>query len=107
MEEKVYEPEELEALSDQELKACLENSWNIKNGLFEVWGEIKPLKDSTWGYLSNPRIISDSKLLTYPLRGNDRICQFFINPNDAKKFGDRESSRFIRCKLDLSPILER
>ena len=36
MEEKVYEPEELEALTKQELIACLEDSWDIKNGQFEV-----------------------------------------------------------------------
>jgi hypothetical protein len=106
MEEKVYDLEELENLSEQELKACLEDSWNIKNGQFEVWGEIKPLKD-TWGYLTNPRTISDNKLLTYPLRGISRVCNFFINPIDAKKFGDRDSPRFIRCELELSPLSER
>ncbi|UJS22732.1 hypothetical protein [Thiothrix winogradskyi] len=46
MEEKVYELEELETLSEQELKACLEDSWNIKNGQFDVWGEITLLKDT-------------------------------------------------------------
>ncbi|MCB0369596.1 MAG: AAA family ATPase, partial [Bdellovibrionales bacterium] len=107
MEAEVYELGELENLSDEELKACLADSWNIKDGLFDVWGEIKPLKDSTWGYLTNARTISNNKLLTYPLIGNDRICQFFINRNDAKKFGDRDSPRFIRCKLELSPLLER
>jgi energy-coupling factor transporter ATP-binding protein EcfA2 len=107
MKEKVYELEELETLSEQELKACLENSWNIKDGQFDVWGEIRPLKDTAWGYLTNPRTISDNKLLTYPLRGIGRICEFFLNPHDAKKFGDRDSPRFIRCKLELSPLSER
>ncbi|MEI6746296.1 MAG: hypothetical protein WCL34_10060 [Methylococcaceae bacterium] len=107
MKEKIFEFEELKNLSEQELKACLEDSWNIKNGQFEVWGEIKPLKDTAWGYLTNPRTISDNKLLTYPLKGISRICEFFISPNDAKKFGDRDSSRFIRCKLELSPRSER
>lgn len=107
MEEKVYELEELETLSEQELKACLEDSWNIKNGQFDVWGEITLLKDTAWGYLMNPRTISDNKLLTYPLRGISSICAFFINPNDAQKFGDRNSPRLIRCKLGLSPLSER
>ena len=70
MEEKVYELEEIENLSEQELKACLENSWNIKNGQFEVWGEIKPLKDTAWGYLTNPRTISDNKLITVVLQSS-------------------------------------
>ena len=107
MEEKIYEFEELENLSEQEIQACLEESWNIKNGQFEVWGEIKPLKDTAWGYLTNPRSISDNKLLTYPLKGIDKACEFFINPNDAKKFGDQNSPRFIRCKLELSPLSVR
>lgn len=107
MENKIYEFEELENLSEQEIQACLEKSWNIKNGQFEVWGEIKPLNDIAWGYLRNPHLISDNRLLTYPLKGIGRACEFFINPNDAKKFGDRDSSRFIRCKLELSPISER
>ena len=107
MKDKIYEFEELENLSEPELQACLEESWNIKNGQFEVWGEIKPLKDTAWGYLMNPRTISDNKLLAYPLRGSGRACEFFINPNDAKKFGDRYSPRFIRCKLELSPLSER
>jgi hypothetical protein len=110
MEEKVYELEELENLSKQELKACLENSWNIKNGQFEVWGEIQLFKDienkDHWR-LTNPRTISNNKLLTYPLKGISGICEFFINPKDAKKFGDRDSPRFIRCKLELSPLSER
>lgn len=110
MEEKVYELEELENLSEQELKACLEDSWNIKNGQFEVWGEIqlfKNIENKDHERLTNPRTISDNKLLTYPLRGNSSICAFYINPSDAKKFGDRGSSRFIRCKLELSPLSER
>ncbi len=78
MEEKVYELEELENLSKQELKACLENSWNIKNGQFEVWGEITLLKDKAWGYLTNAHTISDNKLLTYPLKGTSGVCELFI-----------------------------
>jgi energy-coupling factor transporter ATP-binding protein EcfA2 len=107
MEEKIYELAELENLSEQEIQACLEESWEIKNGQFEVWGEIKPLHDIAWGYLTNSRTISDNKLLTYPLKGIGRSCEFFINPIDAKKFGDRHSPRFIRCKLELSSRLER
>lgn len=107
MEEKVYELEELKALSVQELKACLEDSWNIKNGQFEVWGEIRLLKSNSWGYLTNPRTINDNKLLTYPLIGFSRICEFFINSVDAKKFGNRDFTRFIRCELELSPLSER
>ncbi len=107
MEDKIYEFEELENLSEQELQACLEESWNIKDSQFEIWGEISPLKDTSWGYLINPRTIKDNKSLTYPLIGVDRTCSFFLNPNDAQKFGDRHSSRFIRCKLKLSPLSER
>lgn len=107
MEDKIFEFEELENLSEQELQTHLGKSWNINNNQFDVWGEISPLKDTTWGYLINPRTISDNKLLTYPLIGFDRVCSFFINPKDAQKFGDRDSSRFIRCKLELSPLSER
>lgn len=107
MEDKTYEFEELESLSDHELTVCLEQSWNIKKGQFEIWGEIKPLGNTTWGYLTNPRTTSDNKLLAYPLEGVSGTCEFFINPNDARKFGDQHSSRFIKCKLRLSPKSER
>jgi len=107
MEEKFYELEELENLSKQELKACLENSWNIKNGQFEVWGELQLCGDKGYGRLTNPRTISDNKLLAYPLRANSSICAFYINHSDAEKFGDRDFPRFIRCKLELSSLIER
>jgi len=107
MQDKIYEFKELENLSDQELRACLEQSWDIKNGQFEVWGEIKPLKDNACGFLTNTRTTSNNKLLAYPLRGVGRTCQFFINSNDAQQYGDRHLSRFIRCKLELSPLSER
>ena len=107
MENKIYELEELENLSEQELQECLEKSWNIKNGQFDVWGEISLLKGTSWGYLINSRTIKDNKLLVYPLIGVDRACSFFINPSDAKKFGNQHSSRFVRCKLELSPLSER
>lgn len=107
MEEKTYTFEELEDLSEQELLSCLEDSWGIKNSNFEIWGEIKPLGKTNWGYLKNPRTIIDNKLLFYPLKGIKDSCEFYINPEDAQKFGDRYSSRFIRCKLELSPIVER
>lgn len=107
MDEKTYELKELDNLSDDELRACLEQSWNIKHGQFEVWGKIELLKDKSWGYLTNPRTISDNKLLIYPLKGFSRICEFFINPNDAQKFGEQNTSQFIQCKLRLSPLLER
>jgi energy-coupling factor transporter ATP-binding protein EcfA2 len=107
MEEIFFEYKELENLSDRELISCLEKSWNITNGQFEVWGEIKSLKNSTWGYLTNTRTIVGNKLLVYPLKGIDRACEFFINPQDAQRFGDKNASRFIRCKLDLSPLSER
>jgi energy-coupling factor transporter ATP-binding protein EcfA2 len=107
MEVKIYEQEELENLSEPELISCLEESWNINNGQFEVWGEIKPLKDSTFGHLTNTRTIVENKLLAYPLKGNYRAGEFFINKNDAQRFGDKNTSRFIRCKLELSPPSER
>lgn len=107
MKDKIYEFEDLKNLSDHELRKCLEESWNLKNDQFEIWGEIKPLGHNTWGYLTNPRTISDNKLLAYPLKGVSDTCEFFINPNDAKKFGDQHSSRFIQCKLQLSPKFER
>ena len=46
MGEKIYEIEELKALTDQELKTCLADSWNIKNGQFDVWGNIKLVKNN-------------------------------------------------------------
>ncbi|WP_133011249.1 McrB family protein [Marinomonas flavescens] len=107
MENKIYNFDELEGLSDIDLEEILERSWNIENGNFEVWGEVKLFADKTWGYLINPRTISENKLISYPLTGINNTCKFFINPKDVKKIGDENTSSFVRCKLQLSPLSER
>lgn len=108
---KIYDTTELEKLSEEELVACLRDSWEMEDDQFEVWGEINKIKskeDITIWRLINPYSIKSNKLLIYPLRGHDRVsCSFFINPVDGKKFGSQNHSRFIRCKLELSPRLER
>lgn len=107
MSNKVYEYSELEGLSDTELLATLQSSWGYEDDNFEVWGEVTLFKDREWGHLKNPRMLASNNLLSYPLTGVNGPCEFWINPADAKKYGDQRGARFIKCKLTLSRPKER
>ena len=84
---KIYDTTELEKLSEEELVACLRDTWEMEDVQFEVWGEINKIKskeDITIWRLINPYSIKSNKLLIYTLRGHDRVsCSFFINPVDV------------------------
>lgn len=107
MAKKVYGYSELEGLSDTELLATLQSSWGYEDDNFEVWGEVTLYKDRKWGHLKNPRMLTSNDLLSYPLTGVNGPCEFWINPADAKKYGDQRGTRFIKCKLNLSRPEER
>ncbi|NDW20383.1 McrB family protein [Alteromonas hispanica] len=107
MEIRDYEEFELEPLTDAELVSILQKRWELNDTEFNVWGELKPLGDVSWGYLTNVRVIGGSTILTYPLKGHNGNCEFFVNPKDASKYGHKDNSRLIRCQLILSPQEER
>lgn len=103
-----YKQEELAGLTDDELLEILARSWGIDDGKFEIWGELPPLGDSTFGFIRNPHLLKSNEQLFYPLEGLEiEPCQFFMAPQDALKCGSKSHSRFVCCELELSPLSER
>ncbi len=103
-----YNQEELAGLTDDEILEILARSWGIDDGKFEIWGELPPLGDSTFGFIRNPHLLKSNEKLFYPLEGQEiEPCQFFMAPQDALKCGSKSHSRFVCCELELSPISER
>ncbi|MBQ4852721.1 restriction endonuclease, partial [Pseudoalteromonas sp. MMG012] len=107
MEGKIYDHNELKFYSNQELVQCLKEHWKVETDTIEVWGEIKPLKDKSFGFLTNVSTFTSNTPLIYPLKGHEYYCDFFISSSDAQKFGNRNSPRLIRCELVLAPEAER
>lgn len=104
----IYKQEELAGLTDDELLEILARSWGIDDGKFEIWGELPPLGDSTFGFIRNPHLLKSNEQLFYPLEGQEiEPCQFFMAPQDALKCGSKSHSRFVCCELELSPLSER
>ena len=108
MNEIIYNPEELIELTNDELLAILFKSWGVTDGKLEVWGELPPLGDLTYGFLRNPVLIKTGEILYYPLHEHeDTPCRFFMSPTEALNSGSKVYSRFVRCELELSPYSER
>ena len=104
----IYDRDELADKSDAELLDILAKSWGVDDGNFEIYAELPPLKNTTYGFLRNPRLLKTGKKLSYPLEGKtEDSCSFFINSQDATTVGSKKNTRFIRCQLDLSPKSER
>ena len=91
-----------------ELLAILFKSWGVADGKLEIWGELPPLGDLTYGFLRNPVLIQTGEILYYPLHEHEDIpCRFFMSPTEALNSGSKVYSRFVRCELELSPYSER
>ncbi|ENV43439.1 McrB family protein [Acinetobacter schindleri] len=108
MNEVIYTEDELNDYSDQELLGILAKSWGIDDGKFEVWGQLPPLGDTSFGFLRNPYLVKTGERLYYPILGHElEPCSFFVAPNDASRLGSKTKQRFVRCELELSPKSER
>ena len=108
MNEIIYTQDELKDLSDDKILGLLAKSWGIDDGKFEVWGELPPLGDTSFGFLRNPYLVKTGDRLYYPLQGHEQEpCRFFVAPQDASRYGSKTKQRFIRCELELSPESER
>ena len=108
MNEIIYTADELKGLSDAEILELLAKSWGIDDGKFEVWGDLPPLGDTSFGFLRNPYLVKTGDRLYYPLKGHEQEpCRFFVAPQDASRYGSKTKQRFIRCELELSPESER
>ncbi|MEQ1112743.1 hypothetical protein [Acinetobacter johnsonii] len=108
MNEIIYTQDELKDLSDDKILDLLAKSWGIDDGKFEVWGELPPLGDTSFGFLRNPYLVKTGDRLYYPLQGHEQEpCRFFVAPQDASRYGSKTKQCFIRCELELSPESER
>lgn len=108
MSEVNYTPDELEKLADDKKLAILAEYWGVSDGKFEIWGELPAPRGTTFGFIRNPHLISNGKILYYPVQGNDHgPCLFFISPQDVSSCGSEKYNRMVRCELELSPKSEQ
>jgi len=108
MNEVIYSQHELKGLSDLELLNIIKKSWGVEGDEIEVWGELDPLRDASFGFLSNAHLVATGEKLYYPIEGRDREhCSFFMGPHDAFNCGSKSKKHFVRCQLELSPESER
>lgn len=108
MNEKIYTKEELKGLSEDEILALLAESWGVQDGKIEIWAELPPLGESTYGFILEPHSVLTGERLYYPLKGLDRgNCKIFVSPKDAVRLGDKRKRCYVRCEVELSPESER
>ena len=108
MNEIIYTADELKGLSDAEILELLAKSWGIDDGKFEVWGELPPISDTSYGFVRNPYLVKTGEQLYYPLKGQEKEpSSFFMAPSDVSRCGSKRKNNFIRCKLEISPTEER
>lgn len=108
MNEKIYTKEELKGLSEDEILALLAESWGVQDGKIEIWAELPPLRESTYGFILEPHSVLTGERLYYPLKGLDRgNCKIFVSPKDAVRLGDKRKRCYVRCEVELSPESER
>ena len=108
MNEKIYTKEELKRLSEDEILVLLAESWGIQDGKIEIWAELPPLGESTYGFILEPHSVLTGERLYYPLKGLDRgNCKIFVSPKDAVRLGDKRKRCYVRCEVELSPESER
>ena len=63
MNEIIYTADELKGLSDAEILELLAKSWGIDDGKFEVWGELPPISDTSYGFVRNPYLVKTGEQL--------------------------------------------
>lgn len=108
MNEKIYTKEELKGLSEDEILALLAESWGVQDGKIEIWAELPPLGESTYGFILEPHSVLTGERLYYPLKGLDRgNCKIFVSPKDAVRLGAKRKRCYVRCEVELSPESER
>ncbi|MFV5374312.1 McrB family protein [Acinetobacter calcoaceticus] len=108
MNEKIYTKEELKGLSEDEILALLAESWGVQDGKIEIWAELPPLGESTYGFILEPHSVLTGERLYYPLKGLDRgNCKIFVSSKDAVRLGDKRKRCYVRCEVELSPESER
>ena len=108
MNEKIYTKEELKGLSEDEILALLAESWGVQDRKIEIWAELPPLGESTYGFILEPHSVLTGERLYYPLKGLDRgNCKIFVSPKDAVRLGDKRKRCYVRCEVELSPESER
>ena len=108
MNEKIYTKEELKGLAEDEILALLAESWGVQDGKIEIWAELPPLGESTYGFILEPHSVLTGERLYYPLKGLDRgNCKIFVSPKDAVRLGDKRKRCYVRCEVELSPESER
>lgn len=112
LEQVIYNLEEVEGLSDEELYQRLCESWGITNGKLAVWGKILNGPDSDSRKLPT-RLLEIKSLQTgldteYPI--NVRLTMdkgVFVSFKSVEELFGLEDGSFVSCELALAPQSER
>lgn len=106
--DRVYSLAEIKDFSDEELYKCLFECWNISNGKIEIWGELKANPNNGFIKLKNIKTLSENREISYPLNVMHNIeSGIYIAQEYAKNIIDEQVNNWIKCHLELSPLVER
>lgn len=104
----IYLPEVVEGLSDSDLYDRLFECWNITNGKIEVWGELKAHSGNGFVQLFSIKTLSENREVSYPLATRKNIeSGVYIEQSFAKNFLEKNTNYIVKCRLELSPKVER
>jgi hypothetical protein len=104
----IYSLAVVKDLSDEELYQRLFEAWNITNGKIEVWGELKANPRNGFIKLKNIKTLSENREISYPLSVMHNVeSGLYILQEYAKKTIQEQSSSWVKCCLELSPLVER
>jgi energy-coupling factor transporter ATP-binding protein EcfA2 len=104
----IYSLDEVRDLSDEELCQRLYDSWNITDGKIEVWGELRVTQNDKSARIYRAKTLNENREISYPLRVRQNIDSGIrIHPIDARSLLNRQPSVWIRCELELAPLVER
>ena len=73
-------------MSDAEILELLAKSWGIDDGKFEVWGELPPISDTSYGFVRNPYLVTTGEQLYYPLKGQEKEPSSFFMASSTAGF---------------------
>lgn len=108
----IYDLEQVEGLSDEELYQRLYDSWGIANGNLAVWGKVQNGPASKSGNLPT-RLLEIKSLQTglgieYPINVRLKMEKgVFVSFKSVEELFGIEDGSFVSCELTLAPQSER
>lgn len=107
MNEVIYTKDELIDKTDKELLEILCKSWGLNDNRIYVWGELRPMVDDKYGFLTNVHLVETGILINYPLEGIKSDFAIFVGSSDVARCGSTDSITYVSCELELSKMSRR